>query len=420
MPPGSLVLNREPTLWERDRKYIIPALGVILAQGLLISGLLWQRARKRKAEAVLRESEERFRVMADMTPSLIWMCDAQGKITYLNQRWLSFTGSERQAGDGDTYFAHIHPDDVKNMQDVMLEALTERQPFSREYRLYQTDGTCRWMFDVASPRVNGDGTFAGFIGSAIDVTDQKLAQQALENVSGQLIEAQEKERARIARELHDDICQRLALLSMELEQAKRVPNDSVAATNRSLEEIRKHCTEIAGDVQTLSHELHSSKLEYLGIATAIRGFCKEYSMQHGVHIEFSERDVPRHLPKDVSLCLFRVTQEALRNAVKYSGVSQYTVTLSATASEVQLEVKDAGAGFDVEEAKRGAGWDWSACRSDCIWCIANLQCESEPGMGTKIMAVVPLPVADGSRVDDGAVKGKCSWRSADWGTSPVC
>ena len=116
LPPGSLVLDREPTLWERDRKYIIPALGVILAQALLIAGLLWQRARKRKAEAVLRESEERFRVMADMTPSLIWMCDAQGKITYLNQRWLSFTGSERQAGDGgDTYFAHIHPDDVKNM-----------------------------------------------------------------------------------------------------------------------------------------------------------------------------------------------------------------------------------------------------------------------------------------------------------------
>ena len=111
LPPGSLVLDREPTLWERDRKYIIPALGVILAQALLIAGLLWQRTRKRKAEAVLRESEERFRVMADTTPSLIWMCDAQGKITYLNQRWLSFTGSERQAGDGDAYVAHIHPDD---------------------------------------------------------------------------------------------------------------------------------------------------------------------------------------------------------------------------------------------------------------------------------------------------------------------
>ena len=286
----------------------------------------------------------------------------------------------------------------------MLEALTERQPFSREYRLYQNDGTCRWMFDVASPRVNGDGTFAGFIGSAIDVTDQKRAQEALQNVSGQLIEAQEKERTRIARELHDDICQRLALLSMELEQAKRVPNGSVAATNRSLENIRKHCTEIAGDVQTLSHELHSSKLEYLGIATAIRGFCKEYSRQHGVEVEFVERDVPRHLPKDVSLCLFRVTQEALHNAVKHSGVRQYTVTLSATASEVQLEVKDAGAGFDVEEAKKRRGLGLVSMQERVHLVHGKFAVESKAGMGTNIMVVVPLPVADGSRVDDGAVK----------------
>ncbi len=129
----------------------------------------------------------------------------------------------------------------------------------------------RWMFDVASPRLNGDGSFAGFIGSAIDVTDQKLAQQAPEKVSGQLIEAQEKERSRIARELHDDICQRLALLSMEFGQANRVSHLSPEATNKKLEEIRNHCSEIAGDVQSLSHQLHSSKLEYLGAATAIRG-----------------------------------------------------------------------------------------------------------------------------------------------------
>ena len=261
------------------------------------------------------------------------------------------------------------------------------------------------MFDVASPRVNGDGTFAGFIGSAIDVTDQKLAQQALQNVSGQLIEAQEQERARIARELHDDICQRLALLSMELEQAKRVPNGSVTATNRSLEEIRKHCTEIAGDVQTLSHELHSSKLEYLGIAAAIRSFCKEYSRQHGVDIEFAERDVPRHLPKDVSLCLFRVTQEALHNAVKYSGASRYTVMLTATAGEVQLEVKDAGTGFEVEEAKKRRGLGLISMQERVHLVHGEFAVESKAGMGTKIMAVVPLPVADGNREGDGAVKG---------------
>src|SRR5271156_2969210 len=109
------------------------------------------------------------------------------------------------------------------------------------------------MFDVASPRVNGDGTFAGFIGSAIDVTDQKVAQQALEKVSGQLIEAQEKERSRIARDLHDDICQRLAMLSIELARANRSSNGLPEALKKSLEDIQQHCAEIGGDVQSLSH-----------------------------------------------------------------------------------------------------------------------------------------------------------------------
>lgn len=136
---------------------------------------------------------------------------------------------------------------------------------------------------MASPRVNGDGSFSGFIGSAIDVTDQKLAQEALEKGSGQLIEAQEKERSRIARDLHDDICQRLALLSMELEQANRTLNGSPTVTNERLEEIQRHCSQIADDVQALSHQLHSSKLDYLGIVAAIRGFCKEFAKQHQVN-----------------------------------------------------------------------------------------------------------------------------------------
>ncbi|HEX3438671.1 MAG TPA: PAS domain S-box protein, partial [Pseudacidobacterium sp.] len=199
------------------RKYVIAAIAVIFAQALLIIGLLWQQARKRKSEAVLRESEERFRVMADTSPALIWMCDPRGKVTYLNERRVAFTGTGPKAGYGDTWIEYVHPDDLKNVLNTLAWALKARQPFSKEYRLLRSDGIYRWMFDVASPRMNGDGSFAGFIGSAIDVTDQKLAQEALEKVGGQLIAAQEKERSHIARELHDDICQRLAMLSLRIE-----------------------------------------------------------------------------------------------------------------------------------------------------------------------------------------------------------
>ena len=266
---------------------------LIVAQALLIAGLLWQRARKRKAEAVLRESEERFRVMTDTTPSLVWMCDSHGKITYRNERRIAFTGSSPIVGFGDTWASCVHPDDLQDLLDTVSQALKDHRQFSMEYRLRRGDGVYRWIIDVASPRVNGDGSFAGLIASAVDVTDQKLAQQSLEKMSGQLIEAQDRERSRIARELHDDICQRLALLSMEIEVAHLASAVPEANTTKSLEQIGRLCSEIALDLQGLSHQLHSSVLDYLGVATAVEEFCDDLSKQYELRIEVIARNVPR-------------------------------------------------------------------------------------------------------------------------------
>src|SRR6266851_4203315 len=390
LPPGTVVEYRQPTFWQRDRKYIVIAIILIVAQALLIAGLLWQRGRKRKAEAVLGESEERFRVMADTTPSLVWMCDERGRITYLNGRRLAFTGPDPDTGYGDNWITYVHPDDVERMLGTLYEALKVKQPFSQEYRLRRSDGVYRWMFDVASPRVNGDGSFGGFIGSAIDTTDHKLAQQALEKVSGQLIEAQEKERSRIARDLHDDICQRLALLAMEIGQANRTSNGPLGATRQNLEDIQKHCSEIAGDVQSLSHQLHSATLDYLGVVAAVRAFCSEVSNHLLVSAAFTETKVPKHLPKDISLCLFRIAQEALHNAVKYSGTKQFSVALFAIEEEVQLVVRDAGAGFDVEEAKKNRGLGLVSMQERIHLVHGRFAVDSKPGKGTRVFAAVPF------------------------------
>jgi len=404
LPAGSLILYRPLTFWEIYGRYVIAVIAVIALLLLLIAGLLWERARQRKAEARLRESEKRFRVMADTTPSLVWMCDAKGKVIYLNDRWAAFTGADRNAGYGDPWSKYVHPDDLRNVSDTLSHSLKDRKAFSTESRLRRSDGVYRWTLNVASPRVNGDGSFGGFIGSAVDTTDQKLAQQVLEKVSGQLIEAQEKERSRIARDLHDDICQRLALLSMEIEQANRVSPTSPTGTSGNLDEIRKHCSEIASDVQSLSHQLHSSKLDYLGIAAAIRGFCHEFSRQHDVKIDFTDTDVPAQLSKEVSLCLFRVAQEALYNAVKYSGVNQFTVELTATEGEIQLEVSDSGAGFDVEEAKKNRGLGLVSMQERVHLVHGMFSVESKPWEGTRIVAVVPL--VQESRQDEGGPEGK--------------
>jgi PAS domain S-box-containing protein len=413
LPAGAVVDYRQASFWERGRKYIIGGIILIVAQALLIAGLLLQRARKRTAEAVLRESEERFRVMADTTPSLVWMCDASGRITYLNDRRIAFTGPDPSEGYGDNWIKYVHADDVERVLSTLYGALNSKGAFSQEYRLRRKDGVYRWMFDVASPRVNGDGSFGGFIGSAIDTTDQKLAQQALEKVSGQLIEAQEKERSRIARDLHDDICQRLALLSMEIERAHRTSNGSAAATKESLDDIRNHCSQIARDVQSLSHQLHSSTLDYLGVAAAVRAFCGEVSKQHQVNIAFHETRVPKHLPKDISLCLFRVAQEALHNAVKYSGGSQFAVALFATDDEVQLVVRDTGKGFDVEQAKRNRGLGLVSMQERINLVHGRFAVDSKLGKGTRIFAGVPfVSESEGSAEEEARKKADSVHRVA--------
>jgi PAS domain S-box-containing protein len=387
LPPGAGVSYRQPTLWERYGKYVGAVILLILVQAMLIIGLLWQRARNRKADLRLRESEKRFRLMADTTPALIWMCDEEGTVTYLNDRRIDFTGRDLAAGFGDLWSAYIHPDDVQSVQAANRRALEKQQGYSKEYRLRRRDGVYRWMLDVAAPRVNGDGSFAGFVGSAADITDQKLAQEALEKIGGKLIEAQEEERSRIARELHDDICQRLALLSMELEQASRGSN---SGRSPKLEEIRRHCAEIAGDVQALSHKLHSSKLEYLGLAAAIRSFCREFSQQHDVSVEFADENVPNFLPRDISLSLFRVTQEGLQNALKHSGVGQFSVSLRGSANEIQLGVSDHGAGFDVEAAKLDRGLGLVSMQERAHLVHGTFTIESSQNGGTRILVRVPL------------------------------
>jgi PAS domain S-box-containing protein len=389
LPLGSVVLNAEPTLWERYRKYIFVAMAVIAIQLLLIFGLLWQRVRKLRLLSVLRESEKRFRVMANTTPSLIWMCDHEGKIMYLNERLLAFTGTDPKAGYDDLWNASVHPDDLKIVSDGRSRALKSHESFADEYRLRRDDGVYRWIFDVASPRLNGDGSFAGFIGSAVDVTDQKMAREALEKVSGQLIEAQEKERSHLARELHDDICQRLALLSTRIEKVKQDWPSGETPVGEQLKQIWQQCSTLTTDVQALSHELHPSILDNLGLVTAAKGFCREITEHSGAVVEFTSTNMPPSLPREVSLSLFRVIQEALHNSVKYSGAKRFEVRLQGKSSEVELEVSDGGVGFDAVNLK-AQGLGMVSMQERINFVHGRISVQSLVGEGTKIIVSVPL------------------------------
>ena len=139
----------------------------------------------------------------------------------------------------------------------------------------------------------------------------------------------------------------------------------------------------------------AAKLDYFGVSAAIRGFCKEFSNRHKVNVEFTDTDVPQHLPKDISLCLFRVAQEALHNAMKYSGTAQFKVELGVIPGEVQLQASDAGAGFDIEEARKNRGLGLVSMQERVHLVHGRFVVESKAGVGTRIRVVVPLAAEKG-------------------------
>jgi signal transduction histidine kinase len=223
-----------------------------------------------------------------------------------------------------------------------------------------------------------------------DITERKQVEEALAGISRQLIEAQEQERGRIARELHDDIGQRLSLLIVELDQLQKNSRDLSAQTRSSAGALKQKASEIVSDIQSLSHKLHSSKLQYLGITAAVRGFCREFGEQQNVEIDVNAHDLPSRLSPDIALCLFRVLQEALHNSAKHSGVRHFGVRLWLSSDEVHLAVSDSGAGFDIKTVMKGRGLGLTSMRERVRLVSGTIVIESKPAAGTTIHVCVPF------------------------------
>ena len=218
-----------------------------------------------------------------------------------------------------------------------------------------------------------------------DITDRKRAEQALADMSRKLLESQEQERVRIGRELHDDINQRLAMLAIEL---KQLPEDTPKLQIR-VQELREELSQISEDVQALSHDLHSSKLQYFGAVRGIGSWCKEFAQRQKMEVAFRS-DVHTPLPLSIGIPLFRVLQEALHNASKHSGVKRVEVQLREDCGEIHLVVSDSGAGFDVEAAFHSKGLGLSSMRERVRLINGTIAIESKPAAGTTIHVRVPM------------------------------
>jgi PAS domain S-box-containing protein len=345
------------------------------------------RAEDRTAAAVL-ESEERFRLLADAAPVMIWTSGTDALCDYFNRRWLEFTGRAIEAELGNGWTDLVHPEDHSRSVEAYFRAFEKREPFKIDYRLRRHDGEYRWILDTGTPRFSqGDGSFVGYVGSAFDITQHKVAEQALSGLSHRLMDVNETERSWIAQELHDDVAQRMALVTIELDRlAQDLPAGAVEVRDR-LRELGDRTIGLEKDVQVLTRRLQSAKLELLGIVVAAAALSRDLATQHGVDIDFSHDGIPAGVPRRVSLALYRILQEALGNALAHSQARQFWVTLRGRAGEIQLEVVDGGIGFDRDAAlKHGVGLIGMRERIGRL--NGEMIIESKPGCGTRIVARV--------------------------------
>jgi signal transduction histidine kinase len=209
-------------------------------------------------------------------------------------------------------------------------------------------------------------------------------------LSGMLINAQEEERKRLAAEIHDDFSQRLAVLSLGMETAAEGIPESLQETNRQMQELMESASELGADLHTLSHRLHSSTLERLGLVAGVGSFCKEFNAQQGMQVEFSHQDVPRSVLPDVALCLFRVVQEGLRNVQKHSGAAHALVRLEAVDGMLHLSISDDGAGFDANDGANRQGLGLWSMRERARLVAGRFEIHSEKQKGTKIDVWTPI------------------------------
>jgi len=392
LPAGSVVLGREPTFWDQYRWHVLAVVAVCVVEAILIAGLLLQRASRQRAE-------RRVRQVIDTAPTGMLVVAPDGSIVLANAH------IER-------LFGYAKEELLGQAVEVLLpERLRERH--ARHRAAYAAAPAARAMgagLELVGRRKDGaefpvevglspvrldQGLY--LLASVIDVTERRMAlesvqesQRELRVLTGKILLAQETERRHIARELHDDLNQRLALLAVELDLLSHEPPETEDEFAERARALAAQVKELSSYVHDLSHQLHPAKLGQLGLLAALRGLCAEVTRGHGLAVDFAHRDVPAAVPEDVALCLYRIAQEALQNVVKHSGCRRAAVEVAGTADALCLRVGDDGAGFDPGTADGTARLGLVSMQERLRLVGGTLAIDSRPGAGTRIEVRVPL------------------------------
>jgi PAS domain S-box-containing protein len=344
----------------------------------------------------LTETLDQLRLSAAAANVGLWTRKIGEETIWVNEKagelWGSPSGEQFTRED---FFQQIHADDRALLVSLIRELEEGKNEFQLEYRIVSKDGKVRWIHSRGKVEsVNGARLIRGAI---VDVTKLKMAEEAIHELSGKLMGAQEKERARLARELHDDLSQSIALISIQLATLRNDPKDLAYVKDR-LDQFVSNVERLSVDVHRISHELHPARLT-LGLETALRGFCRELSAAHPLEIDFEAENLTRNLPKDISLCLFRVTQESLQNVIKHSGAASARVRVKLENGEVRLSVSDNGKGFDSSATKAKEALGLISIDERVRAVKGHAKVVSAVGAGTKIEVHVPVGNDSEDRAD---------------------
>ncbi|HJZ89648.1 MAG TPA: PAS domain S-box protein [Gemmataceae bacterium] len=402
LAPDSVVRYKEPTFWDTYRWKVIGVVSLTVIQALLIAALVVQLVKRRRAD-------DRFRQVVETAPTGMLTVGRDGAIGMANaqvERLFGYGRGELLGRPIDQLVPErLWGPDPADRDRFFAAVKSGAMGVGRDLVGRRKDGTEFPIELGLSPLPTARGLLV--LASVTDLTERRQAedkmrtsQQELKRLTGRLLEAQEVERRRVARELHDDVNQGLALLSMEMDLLAGIrPTSSAEIADRVLG-LSGRVKELSSSVHDLSHQLHPSKLEHLGLVTAVRGLCRELEHSHGLHVKFTHQPDPGEVPVETALCLYRIVQEALRNVVKHSGTDHAAVELSGTADGIRLRVSDDGIGFDPAQGNGGLGLVSMRERLDLVG--GQMAINSRPGGGTRIDVHVALPEAAESAVGESA------------------
>jgi PAS domain S-box-containing protein len=352
---------------------------------------------RQRAEQSLRESEERSRAILRAIPDSIFLLDSD--YTYLDCQPRSSCQAKIPHGNliG------------KNMRDVLPPELAEK--FVRSFQKVSKSGEPQLV--EYDRRVNGQMRYSEarvvftsdrkFLVVVRDITERRLAEEALRNrekelssshakireLAGKLMSAQEEERRRISRELHDDLNQKVAALSIMISTITHQLALEESLKNQ-LEMVHTYSVEIADGIHRLSHELHPAVLEHVGLPAALRAYVAEFSRLEKIRVELTVPEAVEGIPHDAAVCLYRIAQESLRNIVKHSGVDHAEITLTMNDRVVCLHIVDYGSGFDLSSARNNGGLGLASMEERIRLVQGSFRISTQPGGGSKLVATIPL------------------------------